>query len=187
MDPTQCWALRKDGEPCSNAACTRADLDRRYCISHQPAEVRRELGFGGPQVGSGRPRVATVTEILNEQARVHADELVAAFRAGLAPEQPAALRVKTAQTWLRASHNQQVLELRREQGMEPKSPTARRDELAQLPADQLVLMLASKLARLERAGVISSPRELTGSGNGVDELVKTIDGQAVEIEREPTA
>jgi hypothetical protein len=37
------------------------------CISHQPKDVQRSLGFGGKQPGSGRPRKPHAIEVLKER------------------------------------------------------------------------------------------------------------------------
>lgn len=56
-----CTATTKKGAPCRAPAV--AGTDPPTCISHSPKDVQGKLGFGGPQPGSGRPRLPSPTEV----------------------------------------------------------------------------------------------------------------------------
>jgi hypothetical protein len=54
----QCKGTNKAGEPCGAAPLVGSD----HCLAHDE-EARGSTGFGGPQPGSGRPRIPRKTEL----------------------------------------------------------------------------------------------------------------------------
>lgn len=74
-------------------------------------QLRAEGRFGGPQPGSGRPRVPRASEIAAQAAVEHAEEIIAALRAGTTTGSPEA-RARSAARWLAAAQRFEDHELR---------------------------------------------------------------------------
>jgi hypothetical protein len=129
-----CEAITKAGEPCSSGALTGGDR----CLAHSSAEVKAAHGFGGPQLGAGRPRNKRLGELLAEAAEEHKDEFVAVFRDAMAPDQPARVRVAAASQWGRLVHREHELQQRERE---------REDDFDQLPRDVLQRIASRGLAR----------------------------------------
>jgi hypothetical protein len=56
-----CKGTTKKGKPCGAPPMKDSDL----CLSHD-RKAKEERGFGGPQAGSGRPRLPTPTEVARD-------------------------------------------------------------------------------------------------------------------------
>jgi hypothetical protein len=76
MAKRPCDGTNRRGAPCGAAAVGAERGDPRYCLSHQPAEVRESLGFGGPQPGAGRPRNQRPINLARELVVEHAHEFL---------------------------------------------------------------------------------------------------------------
>lgn len=156
----RCQATNARGQRCrANPTTDASRFDTRFCSFHQSAALRAEIGLGGPQEGSGRPRKPRIGELVAAKAIEHSEEIVAALRAAIAEDQPADKRASAAHRWLKVAHSEALLQHREEQAA---------DGLDALPAGQLRQMLAVTLARLEEQGRLG-------------ELLPAIDGEAVEI------
>ena len=70
-----CNATTKRGTPCTRPALA----DSLVCLAHSAKAVREEIGFGGPQIGSGRPTTPRVMDVLREKVEAAADEIVAVY------------------------------------------------------------------------------------------------------------
>jgi hypothetical protein len=124
------------------------------------AQLQAE-GKMGPEYGrlGGRPRKPRASEIVAEEAREHADEIVQALKDALAAGQPVSTRLQAAEKWLAAERKEAELQTR-----EPP-----RDGIEDLSREQLIDLLAPVLARLQAAGRIPSPQEII-DGAQVKEL-----------------
>lgn len=71
-----CRGTTKKGTACKGSPVSRDVGDPGYCMAHQPDEVRADVGFGGTQSGSGRPRVPRATELARRIVEEQAHELL---------------------------------------------------------------------------------------------------------------
>lgn len=58
-----CSGKTKAGKRCKSTSVR----DNGFCFAHQPEEVRKSHGFGGPQEGAGRPRKPRAVDVLRER------------------------------------------------------------------------------------------------------------------------
>lgn len=77
----QCKATTKAGKRCK----VPAQKDREVCLAHDQ-ERRGSKGFGGPQPGSGRPKMPRVIDRLREMAEEDVDRFVRPILEGLVAE-----------------------------------------------------------------------------------------------------
>jgi hypothetical protein len=68
----RCSGTTRKGTPCK--ARPLGDGDR--CLAHADEETRGSMRFGGPQPGSGRPRVPGSTDLQRELVELHAVAVV---------------------------------------------------------------------------------------------------------------
>lgn len=68
-----CKGTTKAGKPCKNAPLK----DNDHCIGHLSAKEKEALGFGGPQPGSGRPRMPKPTELARQLLEQHIEVVFA--------------------------------------------------------------------------------------------------------------
>ncbi|UUY01734.1 hypothetical protein LRS13_13480 [Svornostia abyssi] len=123
----------------------------RVAYSSDPSERAKQLvregKFGGAGRGQGRPRVKRASEIAAEAAAGHADEIVAALRAGLDPDESAETRSRAADRWLRLVVQEGALAQR-----ERSEDRADADQYARLTADEVRHEFAQMLADAVRSG-----------------------------------
>lgn len=72
----------RKGETCGRVTYGETDA----CWGHQPKEVKRAKGFGGPQPNSGVPRKPRTIDRLRERVEELTDEIIAPFLDGLKAE-----------------------------------------------------------------------------------------------------
>lgn len=149
-----CVAVTKSGRPCSCRAISGSDR----CVSHLAPEHKAALGFGGPQPGSGRPRKPRATAIVAEAAADHAAELIAALRSAIAEGQPPKERAAAAGKWLAVASREAELERREAAGG---------DSFGTMARPELIVKLAERLARLQRAGRLAELPDVV-EGSAVD-------------------
>jgi hypothetical protein len=159
-----CEAITKAGEPCSSGALASSDR----CLAHSSPEVKARYRVGGPQVGSGRPRAPRVGELVAAAAVEHADELIAALRAGLADSRQ---RVQATGTWLRIAHREAELVQRERE---------RQDDFDSLDRQQLLGIVSRAVARLHVSGRL----ELLFGEDAIP-AVPALEGSATEREQDP--
>lgn len=128
----RCKAKTKKGKRCRNAA-TIGDV----CIAHAPRNVKDERGFGGPQPGSGRPRLPRPHEVLRQRIEDDIDRWLAPLEAALGASKP-------MQTWSASRGEHKIIYV----------------------ADPELGMKATKLALQLVYGKPKQPLELTGDEGG---------------------
>lgn len=122
--------------------------------------------FGGPQPGSGRPRKKRVTESLNEHIEQHADEIFESMLKALRSNKPF-VSLQAAKQMVEVSQMEMVHQAREER------------QLEDTPTEELVEIVASRLARLAESGAIpydiegtayteDGPTEEISEGNGAE-------------------
>lgn len=74
-----CKGTNKKGAPCASTSVR----DNGYCFAHQPEEVRKSHGFGGPQEGAGRPRKPRAVDVLRERIEANIDRWLRPLEEGL--------------------------------------------------------------------------------------------------------
>ena len=62
---------KRKGETCGKETWRGTNA----CWGHQPKEVKEEVGFGGAQEGSGRPRIPRPSELIIQKLEQRAEEL----------------------------------------------------------------------------------------------------------------
>lgn len=70
-----CTSLTRQGQLC-NAQAVR---DSGLCMGHQPKDVQRQKGFGGPQAGAGRPPAPRAVDVLRGRLEAQVDRVLAPF------------------------------------------------------------------------------------------------------------
>lgn len=117
---------------------TKEELQRR---SDKAKELYAQGKFGGAQPGSGRPPIKRrAAQRVAEAAERASDDLIAAFRAGLDPSQPATVRVNTAREWITVERQERELSLKEEKSYDDMS------------AGELKKAIMAKFLRLEAGG-----------------------------------
>lgn len=119
-------------------------------ISDEERQRRSELAkrlhakgqFGGRQPGAGRPRKKRAAEIVAEAAVDLADDMVASFRDGMSPKQPASVRIKAATELLKIEHSEAELKIKENQQLDGMSN------------EQLVALIAERFGRLADGGAL---------------------------------
>lgn len=144
-------------------------------ISEEERERRRKMArelhsqgkFGGRQPGSGRPKKKRASEIVAEQARVEAENIIEVFRDSIRSDNPASVRLNAAREWLKIEQSEADLQLREERQLDGLSTT------------QLVEMIMGRLSRVQEFGGVL-PDELAGLLEEPETQV--IEPELVEIE-----
>lgn len=144
-------------------------------ISEEERERRRKMArelhsqgkFGGRQPGSGRPKKKRASEIVAEQARVEAENIIEVFRDSIRSDNPASVRLNAAREWLKIEQSEADLQLREERQLDGLSTT------------QLVEMIMGRLSRVQEFGGVL-PDELAGLLEKPETHV--IEPELVEIE-----
>ena len=72
---TKCAGTNKAGKPCG-AWPVKGE---KFCMGHLDRKKKEELGFGGAQEGSGRPKNPRVIDVLKERVEGMADEIIAVY------------------------------------------------------------------------------------------------------------
>lgn len=134
-------------------------------------ELHAKGKFGGRQPGSGRPKKKRASEIVAEQARVEAENIIEVFRDSIRSDNPASVRLNAAREWLKIEQAEADLQLREERQLDGLSTT------------QLVEMIMGRLARVQEFGGVL-PEELAGLLEGAeDELEKqVVEAESVEVD-----
>lgn len=109
----------------------RSDLAKRLVA---------EGKIGGAGRGQGRKRIPRASEIAAEKARAHAPEIVQAYIDALDPSQPAATRIKAADSWLRLEQTEADLQLREKRQLEA------------LSTNDLIGEITERFSAIRRAG-----------------------------------
>jgi hypothetical protein len=137
------------------------------------AKERVEKGIiGGAKFGKlgGRPRKPRASAEAAEEARKHAQEIIAVFKDGIDPERPMGTRLKAAELWLAVEEKEAKLSLAEE----------RQDE--QLDRDEIIKRLADGLLK----GAVGAAMQGHINGTATDitdaEIVDADDGPAGELE-----
>lgn len=117
--------------------------------------------FGGRQPGAGRPKKKRASELVAERATIESESIVAAFRDGLSPLNPASVRVNAAREWLKIEQAEADLQLREERQLEGLSTA------------QLVEMISGRIQRIHDIGELTP--ELAG-------LLNTTAGAVIEAD-----
>jgi len=123
--------------------------------------------IGGPRPGAGRPRVPRATELIAEAAIEHADEIVAALLAGIAPDQRADERSRAADRWARLIVQEGSLQQR---------------EHAEDRADTYTSMSDDEVRQAFAALVVDALRSGEVSAADVLELTAATDAEVVDAE-----
>lgn len=84
MAKRRCTAKTKQGKRCRNGPVARHE----QCIAHLPRTVKDSLGFGGPQEGSGPPRLPRPHEELRRRIEQDIDRWLAPLEAALSTSKP---------------------------------------------------------------------------------------------------
>lgn len=132
-------------------------------------ELHAQGKFGGRQPGSGRPKKKRASEIVAEQARVEAENIIEVFRDSIRPDNPASVRLNAAREWLKIEQSEADLQLREERQLEGLSTT------------QLVEMIMGRLTRVQEFGGVL-PEELVGLLAGPGEETQVVEAESVEVE-----
>src|SRR3989304_2804822 len=119
----------------------RRDLVRKMHDEVIDQETGRRK-FGGPQPGSGRPRVTTATELAAEEAAKHKDAIVQVFKDAIDPNNHISARLKGATEWIALEHKQMERDERDE------------DRLRRAKREELIDVIAFRLARAVSVGAI---------------------------------
>lgn len=146
-------------------------------ISEEERRRRSELAkqlhqkgkFGGKQPGSGRPRKKRASEIVAEQARAEADEIIQVFRDSIRSDNPASVRLNAAKEWLKIEQSEADLQLKEER------------QLDGLTTGQLVEMIMGRLSRVQQFGGVL-PEDLANLLESSHEDTQLIDPGVVEVE-----
>jgi hypothetical protein len=69
---TKCAGTNKAGKPC-RAWPVKGE---KFCMGHLDRKKKEELGFGGAQEGSGRPKNPRVIDVLKVRLEERADEII---------------------------------------------------------------------------------------------------------------
>lgn len=69
----RCGKPTKKGTPCQNPPVK----GKKHCIGHLSKKDKQALGFGGPQEGSGRPRLPRPTEVMRRLVEEHVEVVLA--------------------------------------------------------------------------------------------------------------
>lgn len=69
---TKCAGTNKAGKPCG-AWPVKGE---KFCMGHLDRKKKEELGFGGAQEGSGRPKNPRVIDVLKVRLEERADEII---------------------------------------------------------------------------------------------------------------
>jgi hypothetical protein len=77
-----CAGKTKKGKRCRSTSVR----DNGYCFAHQPEEVRKSHGFGGPQPGAGRPRKPRVVDVLRQRIEQDIDHWLGPLERGVVAE-----------------------------------------------------------------------------------------------------
>lgn len=109
--------------------------------------------IGGARPGSGRPRKKRASEIVAERAVEEADNIVSAFSDALKDHNPASVRIKAAESWLKIEHDETKLKMEEERHVD------------EMKTNEIIELVVNKLGKLVNAGV----------------LPDIIDGQAVDV------
>lgn len=139
------------------------------------SEMARELHakgkFGGRQPGSGRPKKKRASEIVAEQARAEAENIIEVFRDSIRSDNPASVRLNAAREWLKIEQAEADLQLREERQLEG------------LTTNQLIEMILGRLSRVQEFGGVL-PSELAGLLDASDEEDEKqfIEPESVEVE-----
>jgi hypothetical protein len=119
-------------------------LEERQRRSELARRLHSEGKFGGKEYGrlGGRPRKPRATELVAEEARNSAHELVDAFKDALDPANHPQVRVRAATEWLNIEAKEEELRMKEERQLEG------------LHRDALIARVAEKLGVLIDAGVV---------------------------------
>jgi hypothetical protein len=135
-----------------------------------PSERARQLveegRIGGPRPGAGRPRKPRATELIAQAAIEHADELIAALVAGIAPDQPADERSRAADRWGRLILQEGALQQR-------ERAEDRADAYSAMTDDEVRREFASVVVAALRSGEVDAAAVLA-------ELPPTVDADVVD-------
>jgi hypothetical protein len=126
-------------------------------------ERHKEGKFGGAQYGKlgGRPRKVKreALDAVSEAANTHQEEIINVFRDAVADNQPIAIRLRGAESWLNTQKEQSKLTMQEEEA-----------EQKQFDRAQVIELLSEKLT--------SGP-----AGHAIRErLESTVDSTAIEVE-----
>jgi hypothetical protein len=141
--------------------------EERERRSRMARELHSKGKFGGKQPGSGRPKKKRASEIVAEQARAEAENIIEVFRESIRPDNPASVRLNAAREWLKIEQSEADLQLREERQLDGLSTT------------QLVEMIMGRLSRVQEFGGVL-PEELAGLLDQPETQV--IELESVEIE-----
>lgn len=103
-----------------------------------PTTGRR--AFGGRQPGAGRPRRVRAAELVAEEAKKSATEIVSALKDALDAGNPASIRVNAAKTWLEIENREADLQLKEDR------------DFATLSDEELAMRVAEGFMRLSSSG-----------------------------------
>jgi hypothetical protein len=143
--------------------------EERKRRSQMARELHAQGKFGGRQPGSGRPKKKRASEIVAEQARVEAENIIEVFRDSIRSDNPASVRLNAAREWLKIEQSEADLQLREERQLEG------------LSTNQLVEMIMGRLTRVQEFGGVL-PEELAGFLEGPDEETQVVEAESVEVE-----
>ena len=148
--------------------------ERRYPSdrSLRAAQLVAEGRIGGREIGKkgGRPRKPRAGELVAEAARENADQIIAAFEAGIAEGVPPSTRATVAEKWLKIEACEAQLQL-----------DEHRQEVEQLDRETMIKLLADKLTGDSLAGRLVRD-EVLRRKHLKQEIV--VDGEAADLRAE---
>lgn len=134
----------------------RSELAKQLHAQVVDPETGRRA-FGGRQPGAGRPRKVRAAELVAEEAKKSAKEIVEALKDSLKPENPMSIRLQGARQWLEIENKEAALQL-----AEEKEWHAYSDE-------ELALRLAKTFMELNGMGALDEAlSELSDGGTVVN-------------------
>lgn len=143
--------------------------EERKRRSQMARELHAQGKFGGRQPGSGRPKKKRASEIVAEQARVEAENIIEVFRDSIRSDNPASVRLNAAREWLKIEQAEADLQLREERQLEGLSTT------------QLVEMIMGRLVRVQEFGGVL-PEELAGLLETSSDEKQVVEAESIEVE-----
>lgn len=109
--------------------------------------------IGGPRPGAGRPRKKRASELVAEKAAEEAEMIVDVFKDSLQPHNPASVRLKGAEAWLKIETDEARLKMEEERHVD------------EMKTNEIIELIVNKLDKLNNAGV----------------LPDIIEGQAIDV------
>lgn len=101
-----------------------------------------QRAFGGRQPGAGRPRKIRAAELVAEEAKKSASDIVAALKRSIDPKQPASIQLQGARQWLEIENKEAALQLQEEK------------EYHKFSDEELAYQLAQKFMELNAKGAL---------------------------------